>query len=362
MKRYSTEYFRKKYKILFDKLITKEGFLDEIKNTRKELGVPIENGFSDTLRLAEYLTNKLNEKEKLALTLASFAEQYQIVNNICIEEGDKDKVLDKFFKENKTGISLIAIMVFLQNRIEDHCVFYTRNDFIPVINNKTFSKIFEKELSLFFRFFGVDLLDDHIAMQFIEKYLFLGMSGVDGFIESRLACPECKYIGVREFSPDRRNMDGKDKGPFNDEYIFNKETVRRLSRNFDSAFLIIKPYATKEEVIQYVEDNWGHIKNDVIKKNAFYRQLGVHPARIKESDVEKNRLIYELYKLSKKDLLKKYKGSNNFNLSGIYKEVIISAILKEEYKIDMSSDAIKKSATRFAKNNKTKELKDIRDI
>lgn len=362
MKQYSSEYFRKKYKILFNKLTAREDFLDEIKKTRKELDVPVENGFSDTLRLAEYFTNRLNKKEKESLTLASFIEQYRIANNISIEEESKDSIMDNFFKEYETGISILAIMVFLQNRINNHCVFYTRNDFISVINNKTFSKIFEKELALFFKFVGIDLLDDHIAMQFIEKYLFLGDRGVDAFIESRVACPECKYIGVKEFSPNRMNMDGKDKGPFNDEYVFNKETVKRLSRDFDSVFLIIKPYATKEEVIQYVEDNWGHIKDDIIKKNGFYRQLDVHPAKIKESDMEKNRLIYELYKLSKKDLLKRYKGNNNFNLPGIYKEAIISAILREEYGIDMSSDAIKKNANRFKKNSINKTIKDIRDI
>lgn len=35
MKKYSTDYFEKKYKILFDKLLQKEGFDADIKAVRK---------------------------------------------------------------------------------------------------------------------------------------------------------------------------------------------------------------------------------------------------------------------------------------------------------------------------------------
>ena len=74
-------------------------------------------------------------------------------------------------------------------------------------------------------------------------------------------------------------------------------------------------------------------------------------------------MIYELSKLSKKDLLKQYKGEENLSLAGIYKETIISKILKKDYGIEMTADAIKKSVTRFAKSISVKNKpKDIRDI
>jgi hypothetical protein len=58
-----------------------------------------------------------------------------------------------------------------------------------------------------------------------------------------------------------------------------------------------------------------------------------------------------------------YHGESDFSLSGVYKEKIISAILKEQHGVDMSPDAIKKTATRFAKDTKVKrDLKDIGDI
>ena len=133
--------------------------------------------------------------------------------------------------------------------------------------------------------------------------------------------------------------------------------------DFNSVFLIIKPYATKEEVLNYVEDNWDSLKKHVIEKNTFYKQYGVHPSKIKESDFERNRLIYELNKLSKKDLLKRYKGERDLSLKNIYKETIIAAILKEEYNASISPEAVKKAAARFDKTSRIKMLpKDIRDI
>jgi hypothetical protein len=136
-----------------------------------------------------------------------------------------------------------------------------------------------------------------------------------------------------------------------------------LSQHFNSVFLIIKPYATKELVLQYIEDNWDDLKEHIIEKNTFYKQFGVHPSIIKESDDEKNRLVYELNKLSKKELLKSYKGEQDFSHTGVYKEAIVSAILEEEYDIKMSADAVKKSASRFAKSIQVQKLpKDIRDI
>jgi hypothetical protein len=67
--------------------------------------------------------------------------------------------------------------------------------------------------------------------------------------------------------------------------------------------------------------------------------------------------------LPKKELIKIYKGESNLSGVGIYKENVISAILDDEHGIKMTSDAIKKAATRFAKSTKAERLpKDIGDI
>lgn len=88
MKKYTSEYFAKKFRILFDKLLIKEGFVDEIKKIRKELGIPIENGFPDTLRLAEYLMKKLSKREKTFFTLMSFVEYYEMETKTRVNEKD----------------------------------------------------------------------------------------------------------------------------------------------------------------------------------------------------------------------------------------------------------------------------------
>jgi len=229
--------------------------------------------------------------------------------------------------------------------------------------NKFLSKLFPKTIKLIRKFWGLDLLDEHIMGHLVEKYLFLGDYGINKYIQQKVACTNCRYIGVNHFSPTRNSMAGQDEGAYGKNYIFNKQTVRLLSLHFNSVFLIIKPYATKEEVLQYVEDNWNDLKEHIIEKNTFYKQFDVHPSKIKESDFERNNLVYELYKLSKKELIKMYKGERDFSGTGIYKETVISAILKEGHGLDMSLDAIKRSATRFAKSTRIKEQpKDIRDI
>jgi hypothetical protein len=68
MKKYSTDYFEKKYKILAEKLLQKEGFLDAIKATRAELGLP-EDGFTSTQELAFFLIGKMSKEEQMSLTL-----------------------------------------------------------------------------------------------------------------------------------------------------------------------------------------------------------------------------------------------------------------------------------------------------
>lgn len=360
MKKYSTDYFEKKYKILFDKLLQKEGFIDDIKKTRKELGLPKE-GFPNITELADFLIKKLNKKEQRSLTLYAFLSFYEYENKKVIQEEDREDFLNAFMKKHKTGIGMLPMMFELSGIIETHHSLFTKHTIIE--DSKNLSKLFKSVMGLMKKYWGVDLLDDQVIVHYIEKYLFMGQTGVNQYIKSKVSCHNCKYLGIEHFSPDRRNMEGKDEGPYSKNYIFNKQTVDTLSRYFNSVFVIIKPYATKEMAIQYIEDNWDDLKEHITDKNTFYKQFDVHPSVIKESDDEKNRLVYELNKLSKKELLKRYKGEKNFNHKGIYKETIVSAILDEEYNIKMTSEAVKKSASRFAKSIQVQKIpKDIRDI
>ncbi|MBP6859702.1 MAG: hypothetical protein KBC69_03745 [Candidatus Magasanikbacteria bacterium] len=361
MKKYTDDYFEKKYKILFDKLIQKEGFIDEIKSIRTGLGLPI-NGFENGPELADFLIHKMNKSEQQALTFFAFVDAYAYENKIFITDENREEVIKAFLKKGyKKGIGLLPMMVELGGKIENHNVLFTRYHLFE--KNKYLSKLYPTVLKIIKKYWGVDLLDDHIIIHYIEKYLLMGQYGINQYVKGKVACHNCRYIGVDHFSPIRANMQGQDKGPYSKEYIFNKPTVERLSAHFNSVFLIIKPYANKELVLQYIEDNWDDLKEHVIEKNKFYKQYDVHPSIIKESDGEKNRIVYELHKLSKKELLKNYVGEKDFNHKGIYKEVIVSAILDEKYGIKMTSDAIKKSASRFAKSiNVQKEPKDIRDI
>lgn len=62
MKKFSADYFEKKFRILFNKIQAKEGFLDEVKKTRKKLGLP-DNGFDNDTDLAFFLVEKMSKKE-----------------------------------------------------------------------------------------------------------------------------------------------------------------------------------------------------------------------------------------------------------------------------------------------------------
>jgi predicted transcriptional regulator len=360
VKKYSDDYFEKKYKILFDKLLQKEGFVDDIKATRKELGLPV-NGFANGPELAFFFINKLTKDQQHSLTFFAFLRAYENEHKMRVSDENREEVIKAFMKEYKKGIGMVPMMVELGYTIETHHNLFTKYPFFE--GNKYLSKLYKSVFKLMQKYWGVDLLDDHIIIHYIEKYLFMGQVGVNEYIRSKISCHNCRYLGVDHFSPNRNNMDGQDKGPYSKDYLFNKQTVEMLSQHFNSVFLIIKPYATKELVLQYIEDNWDDLKEHIIEKNTFYKQYDVHPSIIKESDDEKNRLVYELNKLSKKDLLKRYKGEKDFSHKGIYKEAIVSAILDEEYNIKMSSDAVKKSASRFAKSIQVQRIpKDIRDI
>jgi hypothetical protein len=346
--------------------MAKEGFEEAIKAMRKELGIPVEKGFSDSLQLANFIINKLTKAEKETLSLLAFLEYYELENGVDIREReDFDKLWMVFNKKMKRKVDPVINLHFLQMRIDDHNNFITKSHYIG--ETKSLAKIFNKEFAIFKKFFGIDLLDEHIIMQFIERYLFLGQRGVSEYIKQKVTCSACRHIGIAHFSAVRQNMEGQDEGPYSGKYIFNKDTVKMLSTHFNSVFLIIKPYATKEQAIQYVEDNWEHMKEHMTMKNSYYKQFDVHPS-IKESEFERNQLVYELNKLPKKELLGRYKGEKDLSLPGVYKESIISGILWEQHGIEMSSDAVKKAAARFARDTKLqgqrgmKDIKDIRDI
>jgi len=359
MKKYSADYFREKFHTLYTRLLEKEGFSDVVFETRKNLGIP-EKGFNNSLELAQYFMERLSKKEKEVLTSVSFLEQYEMQNG-RVPEAEMKKVEKDFNKKFKNDFVPILILTAIQMRLEGHNDFFTSNFFISY--GKKNANLFELTKKVFDKFMDVDLLDPHLIMHFVERYIFLGEQGVRDYIKEKIDCPFCRYIGVSHFSAERHNMDGQDEGPFSNKYVFNKKTVKLLSAYFDSLFLIIKPYASKDQVIQYVNDNWEELKEHLIAKNTFYRQLEVSPARIKKSAGDRNRLIYELQKSSKKDLVARYKGDRDFSVTGIYKEDIVSAILKEEYGLSVSSDAVKKTASRFAKSKKLKrQPKDIRDI
>ena len=363
MKKYSTDYYEKKYRILFDKLIIKNGFVDEVKQTRKTLGIPVENGFIEQLELVQYLLKKFTAKEQQKITMFAFMEQYDAESKTRLTESKEDK--DKFFQylqgKNRKPNDIMTMAGFLLMIIDNHNDLFTSHFIFK--DNKFTAKLSQIVVDLMNKYWGFDLLDEHIAVNFIEKYLFLGECGINEYIKNKLACPHCRYIGIDHFSPNRLNMQGKNAGMFSGKYLFNKATVKMLSNHFNSVFLLIKPYANKEQVIQYIEDNWNDLKEHLIEKNIFYKQFGVNPSKIKESDFEKSKLVYSLYKLPKKELLKDYQSPDSNLPPPTYKESIISSILEKKHNIKMSADAVKKTATRFAKSIAIKkEPKDIRDI
>lgn len=360
MKKYSTEYFRDKFEVLYKRLLEKQGFIDEIKQVRKQLGIP-EQGFQKSLEFSQYLMDRLNKKEKMSTTALGFLEQLEASQGKRIGKDDLDEAEREFNRHFKEGFVPMVILIAFEMHQEQHSDFYTKDKLIAFGNKN--AELYGVTKKIFDKYMGIDLLDPHIIMHFVEKYLFLGDNGVQSYISKKLACPNCRYIGVNHFSPHRHNMKGQDLGPFSGKYLFNDETVKMLSGYFDSVFVLIKPYATKEEVIQYINDNWNDLKEHVVEKNTFYKQFGINVSKIKKSDIDKNRLVYELNKLSKKELINRYKGEEDFNHSSVYKEAIVSAILNEEYGIQMSTDAIKKTAARFAKSKELRRTpKDIRDI
>jgi len=222
MKKYSDDYFEKKYKILFDKLLQKEGFDADIKAIRNELGLPT-NGCANGPELAFFFINKLTKDQRHSLTFIAFIRAYENEHKIRVSNENKNEVIKAFMKENKKGTDMIPMMVELGEAIETHHSLFTKYPFFE--NNKYLSKLNKPVFKLMKKYWGVDLLDDHIIIHYIEKYLFMGQAGVNEYIRSKISCHNCRYLGVDHFSPDRNNMDGQDKGLYSKDYLFNKHTV-----------------------------------------------------------------------------------------------------------------------------------------
>ena len=98
MKKYSTDYFEKKYKILSEKLLQKEGFIDAVKDARKGLDLP-EIGFDTTQELAYFLIGKLSKSEQQSLTFFAFVEAYAYKNKISVSEDNREEIVEAFMKK-----------------------------------------------------------------------------------------------------------------------------------------------------------------------------------------------------------------------------------------------------------------------
>jgi len=362
MKKFSPKYFEEKYRILSNKLLAKSGFDENIKKARKKIGIP-DNGFPSEVDLACFFIDQMSRKEFDGVVFKAFLEEYITKHKLSLNEKNKEQIINAYVEEaskekNREKMTTKAI-AWLSGNIANHNKMIIKAPFFE--KNKVLSGIRQEVHNLTNKFWDYNLLDEPTMIHFTEKYLLLGDYGIDKYIESKISCPQCKYIGVTHFSPTRHNMNGENMGGKN--YKFNNETVNFLSSQFNSSFLIIKPYASKKEVIEYIKDNWDDVKNNLIEKNIFYKQFDVNPSKIKKSDFERNRLVYGLYKLSKKELAEEYKKEGGKNPVPSYKEYIISFILQRKYKISMTPDAIKKMATRFAKSTKIeKEARDYEDF
>ena len=360
MKKYSAEYYHKKFDILFQRLLAKEGFVDEIKKIRQTLGIPIEDGFSNSLQFANYLLGKMSNDEKEDAMYIGFMEQYKNEKKVPFGDIDRDDFLDYFKQRKKEKYN--PFIIFFQSITKDTHSVFTRNPIFKLFKeDKTFSKLSSIISKIWDKYYDLDLLEKMIVLHFIEKYLFLGTDGVNKYIKNRIDCPSCRHIGIHNFSPRKNHMQGGKTSL--DDYIFNKGTVKYLSTYFDSTFLIIKPYSTKDQVIQYVEDNWDTMKEHALNKTLLDDHSRVYPGRIKESDLEKKRLVYDLFNLPRKELEQQYREIEKNLPIPSYKESLVSCILDKKHDIKMSPDAVKKAVTRYAKSSRvTKEPLDIRDI
>jgi ribosomal protein S8 len=145
VKKYSDDYFEKKYIILFDKLLQKEGFVDDIKATRKELGLPV-NGFANGPELAFFFINKLTKDQQHSLTFFAFLRAYENEHKMRVSDENREEVIKAFMKEYKKGIGMVPMMVELGYTIETHHNLFTKYPFFE--GNKYLSKLYKSVFKL----------------------------------------------------------------------------------------------------------------------------------------------------------------------------------------------------------------------
>ncbi len=165
MKKYSTEYFEKKYKILSDKLIQKEGFINEIKAARKELGLPVE-GFTDAPELAVFLVGKMSKSEQEMLTYFAFLEAYAYENKISITDENREEVHKAFLKKGyKKGIGMIPMVFWLSQQLMTHHSMFTAQ---PISKkNKYLSSLYPVVKKLMQKFWGIT---EEMYDSFLREY------------------------------------------------------------------------------------------------------------------------------------------------------------------------------------------------
>lgn len=91
MKRYSTDYFEKKYRILLDKLLQKQGFEEHIRAVRKELGMP-EEGFKSAPDFGYFVLQKLSDDEVNSLIFFAFIDAYTHEKKISVSEENRGEL------------------------------------------------------------------------------------------------------------------------------------------------------------------------------------------------------------------------------------------------------------------------------
>ena len=205
MKKYSSDYFEKKFKILFSKLLAKEGFLNAVKEARVELEIP-DGGFANETSLAHFLINKMSNDEWRTLGFFAYIEAYEHKNKTTLNKENSEEIIKSYQKETsskKGGNGIFQAMFNLEEHIQNHNeLFTTYLKEKPIFGkNKFLSQLSPNVFKLVNAFWGFDLLDEQIIINLIEKYLFLGDYGIAQYIKNKVACPNCKYIGVQHFSP-----------------------------------------------------------------------------------------------------------------------------------------------------------------
>lgn len=260
MKKYSTDYFEKKYKILFDKLLQKEDFVDDIKATRKELGLPT-NGFANGPELADFFISKMNKSEKKKLTMWAFLSAYEYEQKRRLTEDDRDAFTKAFMKKHKNddGIGMLPMMIELGQAIDTHHNTFTKYPLFE--GNKYLSKLYKTTFKLMQKYWGVDLLDDHIIFHYIEKYLFMGQAGVNEYKKTRDFGLYRTYWGMVRRCKYKSQVSYKyyiEKGII----VEWKSYIDFKNDMYESFLNHIKKYGKRETTIDRIDSNKNYCKEN----------------------------------------------------------------------------------------------------